>query len=104
MFFATRLRIETDQLERLAGAICYTTMMPCEMCTGAIIRFGITKVMVAETQSYVDSGTTPLMEMQGIEVEVGNDAQCISWVEAYYAQHPDKETAMHAADRRRLKV
>ena len=38
-----------DPVDLLKNAICYTTMMPCPMCAGAIIRFGFSKVVVAET-------------------------------------------------------
>ena len=89
--------------DSLAGAVCYTTMMPCEMCAGAIIRFGISEVIVAETHSYTDAGTAPLLEKQGIPVEdLGNDA-CVELVERYFAEHPDISERMRAK-RRRLKL
>ena len=61
---------EAELATLLEGAICCTTMMPCEMCSGAIMRFGITRVVVGENQPYIDAGTQPLLESQGIAVEV----------------------------------
>ena len=86
------------------GATCYTTMMPCPMCAGAIIRFGFAKVVVAETTSYVDSGTQPLMERQGISVEIDQDQKCIELVETYLTKNPELKTAMKSPKPTDLKL
>ncbi|MDH3414563.1 MAG: nucleoside deaminase [Gammaproteobacteria bacterium] len=65
----------------LKGASVYTTMMPCEMCAGAIIRFGIARVVVRETQTYTDAGTATLMARQDIRVELLQDPACKAVVE-----------------------
>lgn len=85
------------------GATCFTTMMPCPMCAGAIIRFGLAKVVVAETTSYVDSGTQPLMERQGIPVEVGQEQTIIDLVESYLADNPETARAMKSKARPQLR-
>ncbi len=94
---AARRAAETHgagEIEALvAGGTVYTTMMPCEMCAGAIIRFQATRVVVAETRSYRPSATQRLMEMQGIEVVVLDEADSVALVETYYAEHPDKREA-----------
>ena len=54
----------------LAGATMVTTMMPCAMCAGAMIRFGFREVVVAEMKTYADAGTGTLMRKQGIAVRV----------------------------------
>ena len=94
---AARRAAEThtpNEIEALVtGGTVYTTMMPCEMCAGAIIRFQATRVVVAETRSYRPSATQRLMEMQGIEVVVLDDAASAALVETYYAEHPEKRTA-----------
>ena len=53
---------ERPLLDLLAGATCYTTMMPCEMCSGAIIRFGLAAVVVAEVASYDAADTRGAQE------------------------------------------
>lgn len=88
----------------LSGAAIYTTMMPCEMCAGAIIRFGISRVVVAETRTYTDPGTQALMERQGITVEVSDDEQSVRLVEDYFARHPEWEAFMRARKRKLLKL
>lgn len=84
------------------GASVYTTMMPCEMCAGAIIRFGIARVVVGETQTYTHAGTDALMLRQGIQVEVLEDPACIAVVEKYLKAFPQWANVMRAHTRRRL--
>lgn len=86
----------------LNGASIYTTMMPCEMCAGAIIRFGIGRVVVAETRTYTDPGTRQLLERQGITVEVSDEKVSIDLVEDFCARHPEWEAMMRARKRKRL--
>ena len=93
-----------DPTELFKDAICFTTMMPCPMCAGAIIRFGFAKVVVAEIESYVDAGTTPLMERQGLGVEILGEQSCIDLVESYFEQDPALAQAMKSGARGRLKL
>lgn len=86
----------------LKGATVYTTMMPCEMCAGAIIRFGIARVIVAETQTYSDAGTETLMTRQDVRVEVLEDPECMAVVEEYVKAFPEWTETMRARTRRRL--
>lgn len=80
--------------ELIQGASVYTTMMPCEMCAGAIIRFGAKRVVVGETATYDDAGTQALMERQGIEVAVLHSAECIALVEEYLRRYPERRRAI----------
>ena len=74
-----------QQLSLLEGAVCYTTMMPCAMCAGALIRFGFSKVVVGETTSYQASGSDELMRRQGVEIEIHEHPELIALVERYHA-------------------
>ncbi len=93
---------EVDAL--LKGATVYTTMMPCEMCAGAIIRFGIARVVVGETRTYTDAGTQTLMARQDIEVAVLEDPACVQLVESYLQANPQWAQLMRARTRRRLNL
>lgn len=53
-------------IDRFNGMTIYSTLMPCHMCAGAIIQFGITKVYAGESETF-DEGRE-LMERHGIEV------------------------------------
>ena len=101
---AVRRAGASDAATLLAGATCVTTMMPCAMCAGAIIRFGLTGVIVAETTSYTHAGTAPFLERQGIRVEVQQDADCIELVERYCRGHPHEAATMKFSGRKQLVV
>ncbi|MDA0768761.1 MAG: nucleoside deaminase [Chloroflexi bacterium] len=53
-------------IDSFNGMTIYSTLMPCHMCAGAIIQFGITKVYAGESETF-DEGRE-LMERHGIEV------------------------------------
>ena len=87
-------------LDLLVGATCYTTMMPCEMCSGAIIRFGLASVVVAEVSSYSPADTRGLLEERGVRVEILDEESCKATVERYYAEHPQARGAGRPSDYR----
>ncbi len=50
------------------GMSMYSTLMPCHMCAGAIVQFGIVKVVAAESENFGESNGHQLMLRHGIEV------------------------------------
>ena len=86
---AAKTRPSGEINDFLRGATVYTTMMPCIMCSGAIIRFAAARVVVAETTTYAMPDTLELLENNGIEVTLGNTPESIELVEAYYRLHPE---------------
>lgn len=87
----------TEQIDvQLRGAAVYTTMMPCIMCSGAIIRFAAARVVVAETSTYALPDTLALLQDHGIDVTLGHAPECVDLVEAYYQRHPEARAAWAA--------
>ena len=82
----------------------YTTMMPCAMCAGAMIRFRIARVVVGETATYADSGTRTLMERQGIEVADLHLPECIALVRSYLRSHPERGAGLTSSPARRIEL
>ncbi len=86
---------ETDALEnagRLSAAVykeceLYTTLSPCPMCTGAILLYGIPRVVIGENKTYM--GEEGLLRSRGIEVEVLQDETCITLMENYISANPE---------------
>jgi cytosine deaminase len=86
---------EMDALEnagRLPAAtyresVLYTTLSPCSMCSGAILLYGIQKVVVGENQTFL--GEEELLRSRGVTVEVVNDQTCISLMERMIAERPE---------------
>ena len=54
-------------LNNFRGMTMYSTLMPCHMCAGAAVQFGITKVVVGESENFRDNGLD-LMLRHGVEV------------------------------------
>lgn len=64
----------------------YTTLSPCPMCTGAILLYGIPKVVIGENQTFL--GSEELLKENGVEVIVKNDPTCIQLMEEFIAKNP----------------
>jgi creatinine deaminase len=84
---------ETDALEdagRLpastyARATMYTTLSPCHMCTGAILLYGIPRVVIGENTTFV--GAEDLLREHGVEVIVAGSQQCIDLMDEFITAH-----------------
>lgn len=57
---------DAGRQEQLSDAVLYTTMAPCIMCAGAIIRFGVSTVVVGESRTF--GGAITLMKEHGVKV------------------------------------
>lgn len=57
------------------------------MCTGAILLYGIPKVIAGENQTFQGSGE--YLQSQGVEVEVRNDRACIEMMETFIREKPE---------------
>lgn len=68
-------------------SVLYTTLSPCAMCSGAILLYGIPRVVVGENQSFM--GEESLLRSRGVTVEVLQDAQCIAMMQGFIASRPD---------------
>lgn len=66
--------------------IIYTTLSPCPMCTGAILLYGIPKVVIGENQTF--QGSEKLLQENGVEVIVINDVECILMMETFIKNNP----------------
>jgi cytosine deaminase len=89
------LPAELDALERAGrqpariyrDCTLYTTLSPCAMCTGAILLYGIPRVVIGEHRTFM--GEEALLRSRGVHVDVVNDAECERVLREFVAQHPD---------------
>lgn len=65
----------------------YTTLSPCPMCAGAILLYGIPKVVVGENQTFM--GEEQLLRERGVEVVVVQDTACIELMRRFIAERPE---------------
>ena len=68
-------------------SVIYTTLSPCSMCTGAILLYGIPKVVIGENQSFM--GEEQLLTSRGVEVEVIDSDECKKMMYDFMAAKPE---------------
>jgi cytosine deaminase len=66
--------------------VLYTTLSPCSMCSGAILLYGIPKVIVGEDRTFM--GEEDLLRSRGVAIEVLQDESCIRMMERFIGEHP----------------
>ena len=67
-------------------SVLYTTLSPCAMCSGAILLYGIPRVVIGENRTF--TGEEALLRSRGVELEVRQDAACIALMETFIAARP----------------
>jgi len=68
------------------GAVLYSTLMPCYLCAGAVVQFGIKKVYAGESKTF--SGAREFMESHGVEVIDMNSAECVDMMNKFIEENP----------------
>ena len=92
---SSTLHGEMDALERAGrqpaavyrASTMYTTLSPCAMCSGAILLYGIPRVVVGENRTFL--GEEALLQSRGVQVEVVQDPRCLRLMEQFVAEHPE---------------
>jgi len=64
-----------------------TTLSPCDMCTGAILLYGIPRVVIGENRTFI--GGEELLRSRGVEVVDLDSAECYELLHGFIAEHPD---------------
>src|SRR6266511_310716 len=85
---------EMDALERAgrqpahvySNSVIFTTLSPCAMCTGAILLYGIPRVVIGENRTFM--GEEDLLRARGVRVEVVQDPRCVRMMEDFIARNP----------------
>jgi len=67
-------------------SVLYATLSPCAMCSGAILLYGIPRVVIGENRTFL--GEEALLRSRGIAVEVLQDARCITLMREFIASQP----------------
>jgi len=68
-------------------ATLYTTLSPCAMCSGAILLYGIHRVVIGENQTF--RGEEDLLSSRGVALEVRQDPTCIRMMTEFIRTHPE---------------
>jgi len=77
-------RLKASDYQR---ATLYSTLSPCDMCSGTVLLYGIPKVIVGESDTF--QGPEDYVRSRGIEVVVLNDPECRQLMEQFIKEHPE---------------
>ena len=69
------------------NSVIYTTLSPCSMCTGAILLYGIPKVIIGENHTFM--GEEDLLRSRGVTVEVVDSEDCKTLMNTFIKKHPE---------------
>jgi creatinine deaminase len=92
---STILHAEMDAIENAGRrsaaeyrrATIYSTLSPCDMCSGAILLYGIPYVVVGENRTF--QGPEDYVRARGVDLLILDEAQCVALMEAFIAEHLD---------------
>ncbi|KAL8656902.1 MAG: hypothetical protein Q9226_002456 [Calogaya cf. arnoldii] len=79
----------TGRLQAAAyrGATMYTTLSPCDMCTGACVMYKVGRVVIGENKSFI--GGEEYLKQRGIEVTVLDNKECNLMMQKYIDENPE---------------
>ena len=66
--------------------VLYTTLSPCSMCSGAILLYGIPRVIIGENRTFM--GEEELLRARGVLIEVVQSDECIQMMKEFIRKNP----------------
>lgn len=69
------------------AATLYSTLSPCDMCSGATLLYGIPRVVVGENETF--QGPEDYLRSRGVELVIRQDAECVELMRRFIAAHPE---------------
>ncbi|MCP4457492.1 MAG: nucleoside deaminase [Cytophagales bacterium] len=69
------------------NCVLYTTLSPCPMCTGAILLYGIPKVIIGENLTFL--GEEELLKQRGVEIVVADNVECKEMMNTFIQKNPE---------------
>lgn len=68
-------------------AVIYSTLSPCDMCSGTVLLYGIPRVVIGENRTF--QGPEEYVRSRGVTLEIVDDPQCIELMRAFIAAKPE---------------
>jgi len=68
-------------------ATLYSTLSPCDMCSGMALLYNIPRIVVGENRSF--QGPEDYVRRRGVTVEIVDDPECVKLMGAFIATHPE---------------
>ena len=76
-------RLSASEYKR---ATLYSTLSPCDMCSGAVLLYGIKRVVVGENKTF--QGPEKYVESRGVSLEIVNNKECITMMQDFIKNEP----------------
>jgi cytosine deaminase len=70
-----------------ARAVLYTTLSPCDMCSGAILLYGIPRVVVGENRTF--QGPEKYLRDRGVQLDIVDDSECVRLMSDFVRDNPE---------------
>ena len=67
-------------------AVLYSTLSPCDMCSGAILLYKIPTVIVGENQTF--RGPEEYLKSRGVNLQIVDSAECVELMRNFIREHP----------------
>ena len=77
-------RLKASDYQR---AVLYSTLSPCDMCSGAALLYKIPKIVIGENKTF--HGPEAYVRSRGVELVILNDPECIRLMEEFIAARPE---------------
>ena len=77
---------QAGRIGRYGDTVLYSTLMPCYLCSGAVVQFGIKKVIVGESKTF--PGGPEFMRQHGVEVTDLSDEECVALMKRFIEEKP----------------
>ena len=77
-------RLRAEQYQR---ATLYSTLSPCDMCSGTALLYGIPRIVIGENHTF--RGPEDYLRSRGVELEIVNDPTCVRLMQDFIRQHPE---------------
>ena len=68
-------------------ATLYSTLSPCDMCSGATLLYGIPRLVIGENRTF--RGPEDYLRSRGVALEIVDDAACRTMMREFIEQHPE---------------
>ncbi|MCJ1272546.1 cytosine deaminase [Puttea exsequens] len=69
------------------GATMYTSLSPCDMCTGACVMYKVARVVIGENKTFVGGET--YLKQRGVEVIVFENEECQELMKRFIKEKPE---------------
>lgn len=68
-------------------AVLYSTLSPCDMCSGTALLYGIPRIVIGENRTF--QGPEDYVRSRGVTLEIVDNAECIELMQKFIAERPE---------------